>query len=208
MGRRAQAPRRALSGDAGEARELGALAARLRACREEEGLTLHELAGRSGVAPSTIQKVEKGSMTPTISILMKIVRGLRRPLSHFIGDEGPAEVAVVRAAKRAIAFGRRGDVVVERLAGEIRDAVFDVYEATLPPGKGTGRDPYRHAGEKFALCLAGTVVFTVGGEAHRLRAGDSIHFASTIPHAYENPDRQREARILLVGSVPRGRIVP
>jgi transcriptional regulator with XRE-family HTH domain len=189
MGRRAEAPRRTLSGDAGEVGELGALAARLRACREEEDLTLHQLAERSGVAPSTIQKVEKGAMTPTISILMKIVRGLRRPLSHFIGDEGPAEVAVVRASKRAVAFGRRGDVVVERLAGEIRDAVFDVYEATLPPGKGT-------------------VVFTVGGEAHRLRPGDSIHFASTIPHAYENPDRRREARVLLVGSVPRGRIVP
>lgn len=208
MGRRAEAPRRALSPDSGEAGELGALAARLRSCREEEGLTLHDLAERSGVAPSTIQKVEKGAMTPTISILMKIVRGLRRPLSHFIGDDGPAEVAFVPAAKRPIAFGRRGDVLVERVAGDVRDALFDVYEATLPPGKGSGRETYRHAGEKLALCLAGTVVFTIGGETHRLRPGDSIHFKSTIPHAYENPDRQREARVLLVGSVPRGRIVP
>lgn len=184
-------------------RELETLAARLLACREEEGLTLLELSERSGVAPSTIQKVEKGRMMPTISILMKIVRGLRRPLSHFIGDEEPVEVAFLSAADRPIAFGRSGDVVVKRLAGDLRDAALDVYEAELPPGKGSGREPYQHAGEKFAFCLAGSVTFTVGERSYRLRAGDAIHFKSTIPHSYKNGDRRRNARVLLVGSSGR-----
>jgi transcriptional regulator with XRE-family HTH domain len=200
MGRRPETARRSLT-EIDEARERYALASRLHACREEEGLTLLELAERSGVAPSTIHKVERGQMMPTISVLMKIVRGLRRPLSHFIGDEGPAEVAHVPAERRSAVMGRRGDVRVERLAGDIRDARFDVYAAALPPGKGSGRDPYQHPGEKFAFCLQGTVVFHIGNEQYTLRAGDALHFKSTIPHSYRNPDRSREARLLLVGSV-------
>jgi len=184
-----------------EDRELEALAARLLACREQKGLTLLELAERSGVAPSTIQKVEKGRMMPTISILMKIVRGLRRPLSHFIGDEEAVEVAYVAASERPVAFGRAGNVVVRRLAGDLHDAEFDVYEAELPPGKGSGREPYQHAGEKFAFCLAGSVTFVIGTHSQRLRAGDAVHFKSTIPHSYRNTDHRREARVLLVGSI-------
>src|SRR6185503_11055118 len=111
MGRRPEVARRRALNEAGEeTHERYALASRLHACREEEGLTLLELAERSGVAPSTIQKVEKGKMMPTISILMKIVRGLRRPLSHFIGDEAPAEVAHVPAARRQVVMAKRGDV--------------------------------------------------------------------------------------------------
>ncbi len=204
MGRRPEAAgRRPLNEADEETRERFALASRLHACREEEGLTLLELAERSGVAPSTIQKVEKGRMMPTISILMKIVRGLRRPLSHFIGDEAPAEVAHVPAEQRQVLLARRGDVRVERLAGDIREAELDVYTAVLPPGRGSGREAYQHPGEKFAFCLQGTVTFQVGDRSYVLRAGDALHFKATIPHSYRNPDRAREARVLLVGSAVR-----
>jgi transcriptional regulator with XRE-family HTH domain len=57
----------------------GVLARRVRASREEEGWTLHDLAARSGVAVSTIQKIETGQMVPTLSVLSKIANGLRRP---------------------------------------------------------------------------------------------------------------------------------
>lgn len=50
-------------------------------------------------------------------------------------------------------------------------------------------------GQLVSDCLEdGTVVFTVAGGRHRLRAGDATHFQSTIPHAYANPDRHRDHR--------------
>ena len=63
------------------------LAARIKACREQEGMTLLEAAALSGVAPSTIQKIEKGQMVPTVVVLDRIARGFRRRVSYFVGDE-------------------------------------------------------------------------------------------------------------------------
>ena len=70
--------------------ELALLSARVKACREEEGLTLLDLAERSGVAPSTVQKIEKGQMVPTIAVLMKIAAGLNTPPNSLAFRRGPA----------------------------------------------------------------------------------------------------------------------
>ena len=45
--------------------EIARISARIRRWREDAGLTLQELAKRSGLATSTVQKVETGQMTLT-----------------------------------------------------------------------------------------------------------------------------------------------
>ena len=47
-----------------------------RACRARDGSTLQQLANRCGVAASTIHKIESQQMVPTVSVLLKIARGL------------------------------------------------------------------------------------------------------------------------------------
>jgi quercetin dioxygenase-like cupin family protein len=43
-----------------------------------------------------------------------------------------------------------------------------------------------HKGEEFAYVLKGELCYTVDGVEHRLRAGDSLHLLSTIPHSLHN----------------------
>lgn len=52
------------------------MAHQLNACRARDGLTLQQLATRCGVAASTIHKIEAQQMVPTITVLLKISRGL------------------------------------------------------------------------------------------------------------------------------------
>lgn len=52
------------------------MAQQLKACRARDGLTLQQLATRCGVAASTIHKIEAQQMVPTITVLLKISRGL------------------------------------------------------------------------------------------------------------------------------------
>lgn len=52
------------------------MANQLKACRARDGLTLQQLANRCGVAASTIHKIESQQMVPTVSVLLKIARGL------------------------------------------------------------------------------------------------------------------------------------
>ncbi|MBW2498426.1 MAG: helix-turn-helix transcriptional regulator [Deltaproteobacteria bacterium] len=74
------------------------MAKQIRGCRMEEGLTLQQLSTRSGVAASTIHKVESGQMVPTVAILLKIARGLGRRPDELVRDQATLENAAELAA--------------------------------------------------------------------------------------------------------------
>lgn len=67
-------------------RALADMANQIRACRSADGLTLQQLATRSGVAASTIHKVEARQMVPTVSVLLKIAKGLGCRPEELIRD--------------------------------------------------------------------------------------------------------------------------
>lgn len=62
------------------------MAQQLKACRARDGLTLQQLASRCGVAASTIHKIESQQMVPTVSVLLKIARGLGRRPEELVRD--------------------------------------------------------------------------------------------------------------------------
>lgn len=177
---------------------------RIKICREQEGLTLQELAERSSVAPSTIQKVERGQMVPTIAVLVKIARGLRRRVSYFLGEEeGPVEIHHLPASRRTTTRVGK-EVEIARLAGDLPAPDFDAFLVTIPPGAASGRCE-EHPGDKLIYCLRGKIHFDIGERHFRLAPGDVLHFKSTIPHAWRNADGHRDAAMLLVGGMGRGR---
>jgi transcriptional regulator with XRE-family HTH domain len=77
---------------------LADMAAQIRSCRAADGLTLQQLAILSGVAASTIHKVESRQMVPTVSVLLKISKGLGRPPEELIRDEFSATTAATTTA--------------------------------------------------------------------------------------------------------------
>lgn len=97
--------------------ELAEVARRIRQWRADARLTLHELAQRSGVATSTIQKVETLQMVPSVAVLLKIARGLGRPGSDFVADGVPRARTTHLTASSRRPVERRG-MVVERRPGD------------------------------------------------------------------------------------------
>ena len=66
--------------------EIGRINDRIRQWREEQGITQQEIATRSGLAISTVHKVETGQMIPSISVLLKLAHGLGRRPTEIGGD--------------------------------------------------------------------------------------------------------------------------
>lgn len=182
---------------------LSEISRRVRAWREELGLSLHELASRSDVAASTIQKVETGQMVPSVAVMMKIARGLDRRPTELIADQAEESDVVVLRAKEHPTIGAVSRVRVERLSGDLFDPAIEVWRIRLQPGAGSGKRAYTYDGEEVVVCEEGTLSFEVGDEEHVLGPGDSLHFKAGIPHRWWNSGGTA-TRFLVAGNFPKG----
>jgi len=79
---------------------MDAAAQRVRRAREEAGLSIRELAGRAGVAASTVWRIESGRLDPTVSMLERLLEASAavRPVGH-----ATREAAVSLALGRLVA---------------------------------------------------------------------------------------------------------
>ena len=65
------------------------IGARVKALREASGLSLRDLAERSGVSAPMLSQVERGETSPTLTVAARIASGLDLRLSQLLRlDEG------------------------------------------------------------------------------------------------------------------------
>lgn len=182
--------------------QVSRIANRVRRWRDESGLTLQELARRSGVAASTIQKVETLQMVPSIAVLLKIARGLGRGPSELVKDEtGEAELVHQRASDRT-RIGNPDKMTVERLVGDLVVPNLEVWRVVHMPGCGIGKDPIRFDGEELLICEKGELEVTVDEVSYVLKPGDTLHFKANVRHGWRNPGA-KPVQFLVVGTLPR-----
>jgi transcriptional regulator with XRE-family HTH domain len=181
--------------------ELAQISDRIRTWREEGGHTLQELARRSGVATSTIQKVETAQMIPSLAILLKIARGLGRRPAELVGED-PQAVEVIHTTTRSrLRAGAKESMLCERLCGDLLDPALEMWRVTLAPGMSSG-DALHWEGEEIVVAELGTLTCEVGGETYALHAGDTLHFKASQPHAWRN-DSESPARFTVTGTFPQ-----
>ncbi len=87
--------------DAEEARRIGR---RLRALRENRGITVKDAAAKAAMSSPQLAKLERGQTDMRISTLRGVLRALNASFTDIAGPEAP-EVSVKELAKRADALG-------------------------------------------------------------------------------------------------------
>jgi len=186
----------------------------IRALRKRSGLTLSELNERTGLATSTLSKLEKGHMSLSYDKLMLLSKGLGVDMAELL-DPAPHTSATQGSGRRVVVRAGEGQLVetssyrqlylaTELLNKRFTPMVVELKARTMAEFLAEFGDFIRHPGEEFAYVLEGEVEFHTELYAPvRLKAGDSMYFDSEMGHAYlkgcEGPCR-------LVGScAPRGR---
>ncbi len=78
--------------------------------------------------------------------------------------------------------------VTWELLGQVPRARLEFLLITYPPGGSSASSGLlmRHSGTECGYLLSGELGLTLGFDEYRLRAGDSISFDCTTPHAYRN----------------------
>ncbi len=184
------------------ATENGAVGGRVKALRDSMGLSLRDLAERSGVSAPMLSQVERGETSPTLAVAGRIATGLDLTLSQLLRlDEGEHVVVVRRGDGRSRA---RGGHQVEELTPPEPGQRADVSRHELEPGASTGgpSDPPLHeaGARETALVLAGELTLVVDGDDRELTAGDTVTFDADIPHHFENRGSGRAEFVAVVAA--------
>jgi transcriptional regulator with XRE-family HTH domain len=152
------------------------------------GLSLRDLAERSGVSAPMLSQVERGETSPTLAVAERMAGGLELSLSQLLRLDEADGVSLVRASERRTggARGHRYQVLTPPLPGQRAEVSLH----TLRPGAATGGpdDPPMHepGSRETAVVAEGRLILVYGGDEHELRQGDSVTFDSDLPHHFEN----------------------
>lgn len=162
---------------------MQSLGKRLKALRNERGLTLVQLGEQVGLSASYLSQIERSVATPSLSRLTTIASVLGVGVGYFFEDDVSSPCIVrLNQGKR---LGDTADAAVELLSANPPDKQIQPYRVVCQPGTSRNQPP-THPGEKFCFVLKGQLTVTVGEETFVLEAGDSIHFQTLQPHSWRN----------------------
>jgi XRE family transcriptional regulator, regulator of sulfur utilization len=185
--------------DTASANGVPAIGERVHALREAMGLSLRDLAARSGVSAPMLSQVERGETSPTLAVAARIAAGLELSLSQLLRLDEGGQVAVVRAGEGRVR-SRRGHRT-EELTPPRPGQRADVSLHELAPGASTGGpgDPPVHepGSRETTVVIEGTTELFIDGQRHELKEGDSVTFDADLPHHFEN-NGDTDARLIAV----------
>ncbi len=176
-------------------RDIGA---RLKTLRAAGGLTLADLAERSGVSRAMLSRIERGESSPTAQLLNRVCAGLGVTLSSLFAAAETSVPPLSRRADQAVwrdpASGYQRRVVSPPGTG----SPAEIIEVEFPPGAAVAFESQRLAtANQLVLVLEGTMEITVGDQTWRLDKGDCLHMRLDQPIGFRNP-AERPARYLVV----------
>lgn len=169
----------------------------IRALRKKNGMTLSDMSEKTGLAVSTLSKLEKGHVSLSYDKLMLLSKGLGVDMAQLFNATPQATNSPASGGGRRVVH-RSGDgqmietnsskqlyLATELLNKQLIPLIGELKARTIEEFIAEFGDFIRHPGEEFCLVLEGEVEFHTDLYAPlRLSAGDSVYFDSEMGHAY------------------------
>ncbi|MDP9902848.1 helix-turn-helix domain-containing protein [Variovorax ginsengisoli] len=162
------------------------LGQRIKRLRLGRAWTLEQLSQFSGLARSTLSKIENGQMSPTYDALLKLAGGLQMDLGALFAPQA----APAQAGRRSV--NRSGDGLAHStphyehvlLCNELSQKDMIPFKSQVVARSfDEFEDWSRHDGEEFVYVLSGEVtLYTEFYEPTLLAAGDSWYIDSRLGH--------------------------
>jgi quercetin dioxygenase-like cupin family protein len=164
----------------------GTLGERIARIRHQRGLSMEDLASRTGMPHELLRRVEDNEYTPPLGELIRLGKALEMKMGYFISPGASRPYSIVRAEQRQtiarFASGsttRRG-YVYESLAPEKGDRAMEPFIVTMRPSD--EQEISTHDGQEFIYVLEGRLEAHLGEAVEILEPGDTIYYDSSLPH--------------------------
>jgi transcriptional regulator with XRE-family HTH domain len=182
------------------------IGARLRQIRKAQGLTLKALSGRSGVALSTLSKIELGQISVSYEKFAAVARALAVDIAQLFDPRARMARAgdAPTVVRTALATAPRYDA--DHYDYRMLATDYPAKRMTPLHGRIVARelsqfpDFIRHAGQEFVMVLSGAVrIHFETGESVLLKRQESAYFDSGVGHIYLSIGKA-DAQVLVVMS--------
>lgn len=165
---------------------------KLRSIRRGNDWTLAEVAERTGIPVSTLSRIENDQVSPTYDQLTRLSDGLELDISQLFSPETRAPAAGLLQARRSINHLEDGQIIetanqaLKYLSTDLLHKSFTPILADIKARRVEDFGEFlSHPGEEFLFVVEGELELHTDCYAPaRLKAGESIYFDSSVPHAY------------------------
>jgi transcriptional regulator with XRE-family HTH domain len=179
------------------------LGERVRALRDEQGLTLDELAARSGVSRAMISRVERAEASPTAALLARLCEALGLSLSAFFADETRPASPLSRHGEQRLWRDPHTGYLRRSVSPPGMPSRIDLVEVEFPPGARVSFPPRAESVmTQYVWLFTGELQMTIGETVHRLYPGDCLFMDIGDTFEFHNPG-DRPARYAVI--LDRGR---
>jgi len=178
-------PDPASAGVAGQQIDL-LIATQLLTLRQSQGLSLADLAERSGVSKAMISKVERAQSSPTAVLLGKLAAGLGVPLAQLLTEEKAQPQRLRRRADQEVWRDPQAGYLRRQVAERQAGSGVEMVEIELP--REAQVDYPRWSGKPYRQCLwmlEGALQVDYGDERFELAPGDRLDFGVDRPLVFK-----------------------
>ena len=171
-----------------------AIGARLRAARQQRGMTIAEVATAAGLTSGFLSQLERDQTSVSLSSLARICEALGITIG-FLTDRAPLGRLIRRDERqRSVVSGESGEHFIVSPSAERR---FHAIDTVIPPGGSAGEPPYSFPAEsELVVCLSGTLELRVGDTTYVLEEGDTFTYSPRDAHTWRNPSETDEAHVI------------
>lgn len=165
-----------------------AIGREVRAFRTRHGMKVTDLAAATKLSVGMLSKIENGDISPSLTTLQAISRGLAVPITWLVSRFESERTAVfVKAGSEVAPNSSAARQQRKPLGHTDRNADGLVVEPQLIsltcqtdvfPAAG-------HQGTVFLYLLQGEIVYRHGADTYRMTPGDSLFFDATIQHGVD-----------------------
>ena len=162
----------------------------LRRQRKASGLTLEELAARSGVSRSMLSQIERGEANPTFAVLWSLTRALKIAFNDLLeagaapADESGIELVSVGETpeiRNPNGTCRLRILSPPQLAGEM-----EWYAVEIAPSGSLESAPHAPGAFEHLTALSAGLEVTAGGTTQALKVGETARYPADVPHRVAN----------------------
>ncbi len=166
------------------------LGARLRACRQAQGLTIGQVADATNLTRGFVSRVERDETSPSVATLVTLCQVLSLPVGSLFED---AETEVIALAE-APHINMGGSGVLDRMVTPRGQTKVQLLRSRLDVGANGGADLYTINCEVEVIhVIEGEVAVRFTDRTQTLASGDTLTFSGREPHTWRNSgDRAAE----------------